>query len=407
MRILVVNCGSSTLKFELIDEDGTGSAAGAKKPLAQGIVDRIGRQGTIRFSLSAGTSVQEAATVSDHGEAMVQAMRWLSSSGVLANEGIEAAGHRVVHGGERFSGPTIIDDEVIRAIEELAYLAPLHNDPALMAIRAARESLGADVPMVAVFDTAFHRTMPDRASLYAIPSELAERHGIRRYGFHGIAHRYMAERYAEIVSRPLESVRIITLQLGNGCSAAAVEGGQSVETSMGLTPLEGLVMGTRSGDVDPSLAGFLSRRENVETREVEEWLNNSSGLLGVSGRSGDMRELLQAESEGDRMASLAIEMFCYRVRKYVGAYLSVLGGAEALVFGGGIGENAPEVRSRICSGMEWCGLIIDAERNAAAIGRERRISAEDASLHAYVVPVDEASVIARDTSHRIQRHERR
>jgi acetate kinase len=251
--------------------------------------------------------------------------------------------------------------------------------------------------MVATFDTAFHRTMPDRASHYAIPHELAAKYGVRRYGFHGLAHRYMTERYAATTSTPLERVKLVTLQLGNGCSATAVEGGRSVDTSMGFTPLEGLMMGTRSGDVDPSLAGFLARREDVPVEEVEDWLNTRSGLLGVSERSQDMREVLKAEARGDARAALAVDMFCHRVRRYIGAYLAILGGADAVVFGGGIGENAPAVRARICAGMQWCGLTIDPHRNAEAIGADTRISSDDSTLHAYVISVNEAAIIVRDT----------
>jgi acetate kinase len=250
---------------------------------------------------------------------------------------------------------------------------------------------------VATFDTAFHRTLPERASRYAIPLELADKHRIRRYGFHGLAHRYMTERYAAITATPLEQVKLVTLQLGNGCSATAIEGGRSVDTSMGFTPLEGLIMGTRSGDVDPSLAGILARREGVDIEEAEAWLNTRSGLLGVSGRSSDMRELLEAEANGDDRAALAVDMFCYRARKYVGAYLAALDGADAVVFGGGIGENAPPVRARICAGMEWCGLTLDEGRNARTVGCEGRISTDDSRVHAYVIQVNEAAVIARDT----------
>jgi acetate kinase len=248
--------------------------------------------------------------------------------------------------------------------------------------------------------------MPERASRYAIPQELAAKHHIWRYGFHGLAHRYMTERYVAITSTPMARVKLITLQLGNGCSATAVEGGRSLDTSMGFTPLEGLMMGTRSGDVDPSLVAFLARREGVSVEAVEGWLNTRSGLLGVSGRSRDMRELLEAERQGDHRAALAVEMFCYRVRKCIGAYLSVLGGAHAIVFGGGIGENAPTVRARICVGMDWCGLTLDQDRNAATIGVEERISADYAKVHAYVIPVDEAVIIARDTAGCL-RHQRR
>jgi acetate kinase len=257
--------------------------------------------------------------------------------------------------------------------------------------------------MVAVFDTAFHSTLPEKASKYAIPYDLASRHEIRRYGFHGIAHRYMTERYSAITSTPLEGARLITLQLGNGCSAAAVAGGRSVDTSMGFTPLEGLMMGTRTGDLDPTVPGFLAHREGVGIDEVEAWLNTRSGLLGVSGRSRDMRDLLQAERQGDARAGLALEMFCYRVRKYIGAYLTVLGGVHAIVFGGGIGENAATVRARICAGMEWCGFRLDEDRNSKAVGSEACISAGDATVHAYVIPVDEGLMIARNTVRSLHR----
>jgi acetate kinase len=405
MKVLAINCGSSTLKFQVIEVEGE-AAPGRERRLASGTVDRIGGRAAIEFNAENGERLQEAAPVADHGEATQRVLGWLGSCGLLEPDGLGAIGHRVVHGGEQLVEPTLIDDEAMDAIEAVSDLAPLHNEPSLRAIRAARAALGAAVPMVAIFDTAFHRNMPERASRYAIPQELAAKHRIWRYGFHGLAHRYMTERYAAITSTPMEQVRLITLQLGNGCSATAVEGGRSADTSMGFTPLEGLMMGTRSGDVDPSLVAFLARREGVSVEEVEGWLNTRSGLLGVSGRSRDMRDLLEAERQGDHRAALAVEMFCYRVRKYIGAYLSVLGGARAVVFGGGIGENAPTVRARICAGMDWCGLMLDQDRNAAAIGVEERISADYAKVHAYVIPVDEAVIIARDTASCL-RHQRR
>jgi acetate kinase len=395
MKVLVINCGSSTLKFELIETDGGASAD--QQRLARGIVDRIGGQATLEFAGGGGESHRETTAVADHDVATRRVFAWLESVGLLAG-GLDGVGHRVVHGGDRFVEPTLIDDEVLEAIEALTDLAPLHNAPSLEAIRAARAVLGAGVPMVATFDTAFHRTLPERASRYAIPLELADKHRIRRYGFHGLAHRYMTERYAAIMATDLEQVKLVTLQLGNGCSAAAIEGGRSVDTSMGFTPLEGLMMGTRSGDVDPSLAGYFARREGVDIEETEAWLNTRSGLLGVSGRSSDMRELLEAEASGDERAALAVDMFCYRVRKYIGAYFAALGGVDALVFGGGIGENAPLVRARICAGMRWWGLTLDEARNAGAVGSEGRISTDDSRVHAYVILVDEAAIIARDTA---------
>ena len=407
MKVLAVNCGSSTLKFQVIETDGNGIAPDLERGLAQGIVDRIGGRGAIEFTGEKGKSLREAAAVVDHGEAMRRVLRWLHSVGLLDPGGLGAVGHRVIHGGDRFVEPTLIDDRVIDTIESLGSLAPLHNVPSLSAIRAALGALEPTIPMVAVCDTAFHRTMPEGASQYAIPQQLAAKHHIRRYGFHGLAHRYMAERYAAITSSPLAQVKLVTLQLGNGCSATAVEGGYSVDTSMGLTPLEGLMMGTRSGDVDPSLASFLARLEDVDIEEAEGWLNTRSGLLGISGRSQDMRELLEAERQGDARAALAVEMFCYRVRKYIGAYLAVLGGANAVVFGGGIGENAPEVRARICAGMSWCGLILDPDRNAATIGSEGQITTDDSRVHVYVIPVNEAVIIARDTVRCLHRHQQR
>jgi acetate kinase len=294
-----------------------------------------------------------------------------------------------------------VTDAVIAELERLNELAPLHNPPGLAVLRAARSLLTSQVPMVAVFDTAFHAAMPATGSTYAIPTDLALRHRIRRYGFHGIAHAALATSYAAATGRSLDQVKLITLQLGNGCSAAAIRGGRSIETSMGMTPLEGLVMGTRCGDLDPAVVAYLSRREGVDVQTVEQWLNEQSGLLGVSGLSHDVQDLLKAEQEGHQQAALALDLFCYRVRKYIGAYLAVLGGADAVVFGGGIGEHAPVIRARICAGMEWCGLVLNPQRNAAVIdpqpGQVIAISADTTSLPAYVIGVDEETAIARET----------
>lgn len=391
MKLLAINCGSSSLKFELF------ACTNETLRLAQGIVE-LGRDGPGRLKLQKGADkVREEVEVADHAAALKLALARLETTGLLKDSGIDAVAHRVVHGGDRFVEPTLIDEAVIAAIDELRELAPLHNTPALAALRAARSLLGDKVPMVAVFDTAFHARMPAPAATYAIPRELAKKHRIRRYGFHGIAHRFMTERHARLAGVDISSTRIITLQLGNGCSAAAVRGGRSLDTSMGFTPLEGLVMGTRSGDVDPSLAGFLAEREKVPVDEIESWLNKRSGLLGLSGTSSDMRDLLEAERQGDENAGLAVELFCYRVRKYIGSYLAVLGGADAIVFGGGIGENAAAVRQRICKDMEWCGLSLDESANDSIIGKEGRITADSARLHVYVIPVDESSIMVEDT----------
>jgi acetate kinase len=329
----------------------------------------------------------------DHDDGVRRIAEWVAAAHVP----VEAVGHRVVHGGSRFRAPTVLDDAVVAAIHDLETLAPLHNGPSLAGIRACRTALGPGFPMVAIFDTAFHASLPERAWRYAIPHELAVRHGIRRFGFHGISYRAVLDRYCAITGTPAERATIVALHLGNGCSAAAIENGRSVDTSMGLTPLEGLVMGTRSGDVDPGILGYLARVEGVPVAEVERWLNERSGLLGLSGRSGDLRDLLAREST-DQRAAVALEVFCYRIRKYVGAYLAALGGAQAVVFAGAIGERSAEVRARICQGLEWIGLTLDPGANAAAIEGERRISAAGARLEAFVIPTHEEVEIARGTA---------
>jgi acetate kinase len=277
----------------------------------------------------------------------------------------------------------------------------LHNPGAVSGIRAARRILGSTTPMVAVFDTSFHHGIPEHAANYAIPYDLARKHGIRRYGFHGLAHEYDIARYAELHSKQVSEINAVVMHLGNGCSASAIRNGRSVDTSMGFTPLEGLVMGTRSGDLDPALITYLSRKENVDAAEVESWLNNRSGLLGVSGLSNDMRELTAAYSENPR-ARLAVDLFCYRARKYIGAYLAALGGAEALVVSGGIGENSALVRKMICGEMEWLGLRLDGVANEAVIGRDGRISTPDSRLEIFVIHTDEEAIIARETARLIR-----
>ena len=382
MKVLVRNCGSSTLKCQVIDSD-------TENCLARGLVDGIGKQVLVEL-MAHGETMSERRHVADHGTAACLVLEWTGQQ-----FGVDAVGHRVVHGGSRFVQPTLVNEDVIDAIDGMEHLAPLHNRPAIAAMRAIIEALPS-TPSVAVFDTAFHSAMPKKAASYPIPQVLAEKHQVRRYGFHGLAHRYMAEQFSALTSRELSESKLITLQLGNGCSAAAVLGGVSVDTSMGLTPLEGLMMGTRSGDVDPALPGHLARQEGVPIEEVGDWLNKESGLLGVSGTSSDMRQLLEQERLEDAQASMAIDMFCYRVSKYIGAYMAAMGGADAVVFGGGIGENSPEVRERICRGMEWCGLTLDPQRNMA--GGEGCISSEGAFVNAYVVKVNEELIIARDTA---------
>jgi acetate kinase len=305
----------------------------------------------------------------------------------------------VVHGGERFVHSVLIDDGVLRGIEDTIDLAPLHNPANLKGIRAVAEVLGSALPQVAVFDTAFHHTLPERAFLYAIPYPLYRRHQVRRYGFHGTSHRYLAYRWRQLAGRPREGTRLVTMHLGNGCSACAIADGDSVDTSMGFTPLEGLVMGTRSGDLDPAILDYVAAKEGLTLPEVETMLNKQSGLLGISGLTHDMRELLaEAHEHDDRRARLAIEVFCYRARKYLGSYLAVLGGADAVCFAGGVGENSPEVRARICEGMEWAGIRLDDAANRSMTGgREGLVSAPGASPEVWVIPTDEELLIARDT----------
>ena len=397
MIVLALNCGSSSLKFRLFEAEPGASAK--ILPVAGGQIDRLGDQATLTFAAEGGAELRTREPVPDQDAAVRRATGWLATIDVGGRR-IDAVGHRVVHGGERFTEPALIDAELLGAIEELETLAPLHNAPSLAGIRAAQAALGPGVPMVAVFDTAFHATIPDHAARYAIPGELAAKHSIRRYGFHGLAYRSVLDEYARFSGTPTEQARVVALHLGNGCSAAAIQGGRSVDTSMGLTPLEGLVMGTRSGDVDPALVGHLARVEGVPVAEAERWLNERSGLRGLSGRSSDMRDLL-ARQHKDPRARLAVEVFCHRARKYLGAYLAVLGGADAVVFSGGIGEHAPEVRARICVGMEWIGLVVDPELNAGTVGRPGRLSPPDARLPAYVIPADEERVLARDTLARV------
>jgi acetate kinase len=394
-KILVMNCGSSTLKFELFESSDGMTGDSRPQRLAVGLVDRIGGIAAIELK-ETGKLQQDKLEVLNHSKASEVALDLLISNGLLKTGGLKGIGHRVVHGGARFTGPVIINEEVIGAIEEVSQLAPLHNQPSLEAIRAVRQIVGTEVPMVAVFDSAFHKNLPEMAYRYAIPIELADKLKIRRYGFHGIAHRYMLERYCDITATNANQANIITLQLGNGCSAAAIKNGVSVDTSMGLTPLEGLIMGTRSGDLDPSIVSFITNHEKTSVQAVEDMLNTKSGLLGISGRSSDMRALLLAEVE-DQRAALAVDMFCYRVKKYIGAYTAVLGRANAIVFGGGIGENSPEVRSRICSGLEPLGIRLSEEANRKFTGKEGIISDDKSKTRIHVIPVDEATIIARDT----------
>jgi acetate kinase len=402
VQILVLNVGSSTLKFQLVRTDAERIAANTDERLARGQIERIGGEAVLTLSAGPGRPVRSAAPLRSHTAAVEHVLRWLaapdSATGLGAIGDIGAVGHRVVHGGERFTGSILIDDEILRELEGTIDLAPLHNPHNLRGIRATQAALGPGVPQVAAFDTAFHHTLPEHAFLYALPYQYYRRYRVRRYGFHGTSHRYVAHRYRQLTGRSRAATRIVTLHLGNGCSACAIAGGESIDTSMGFTPLEGLAMGTRSGDLDPAILDYVAGKEGLSLPQMETVLNTQSGLLGLSGLTADMRELLaEATEHDDRRARLAIDVFCYRARKYVGAYLAALGGADAVVFTGGIGENAAEVRAAIASGLAWFGAEVDPGRNAAAIGgREGRIDREGGRLELWVIPTDEELLIARD-----------
>ena len=403
MNVLVLNSGSSSLKFQVIATDLQRIQQHQEDRICRGEVEGIGGEAIIHIRYRSEPSRTITASLRDIASTLEYLVHYLASdrSGVTeikSSADVHAVGHRVVHGGEQFTQSALIDDKVLKGIEDCIDLAPLHNPNNIKCIQAAQELFGSAVPQVAVFDTSFHHSLPEQAYLYALPYHLYRRHRIRRYGFHGTSHRYVAFRYRALRGLTRAETNIITLHLGNGCSAAAIKGGSSVDTSMGMTPLEGLVMGTRSGDLDPAVVSVIARKEGLSSSEVDTLLNTQSGLLGISGLTNDMREL-QAElkEHDDRRVRLAIEIFCYRARKYIGAFLASMGGADAVVFTGGIGENSPDVRARICSGMEWAGLHLDANKNQDTVGCEGTISSADSKLLAYAIPTDEELLIARDT----------
>jgi len=394
VKILVINCGSSSLKYQLFD-------MAANERLAKGLVERIGEAEGVRYAYesSAGRLSGEV-TAPDHDAALNHMVERLVDPGhgaVKSVAEIDAVGHRVVHGGEAFVDAAEITEEIIATVQEQAALAPLHNPPNLAGIRAARR-LFPGVPHVAAFDTAFHQTMSPRAFLYGIPYDLYKQYHVRRYGFHGTSHRFVARRAAEMLGKPFSEFSGITCHLGNGCSMTAVRRGQSVDTSMGLTPLEGLMMGTRSGDIDPAVGFFLTRQAGIPFEELDSLFNKKSGMLGVSGLSNDMRILIEAASNGHERARLALDMFAYRVRKYIGAYLAVLNGGDAIVFTGGIGENAPSLRQDVCSDLDRLGIEIDPGRNASVRSEEAVISAPGSQVVVMVVPTNEELEIARETA---------
>ena len=391
MKILVLNCGSSSIKYQFIEtESGTA--------LAKGVVERIGMSSAVlSHTRYDGDGIKIAGEILDHQIAIEYVLGVMLSKnhGVIDDKSdIEAVGHRVVHGGETFTDSVLITDEVILVLQDNIELAPLHNPPNIKGIQAVKRIL-PNTPQVAVFDTAFHTKMPTKAFLYGIPYELYKKYKIRRYGFHGTSHSYVAHKAAEKLGKKLEDLKIITAHLGNGCSMSAIKNGISVDTTMGFTPLEGLLMGTRSGDLDPSLILYIMGKEGLSLNEAGTLLNKHSGLIGISGESSDMREIQNAVKEGNKRAKYAFDIFCYRIKKYIGSYAAAMGGLDALVFTGGIGENSVEVREEVCADLEFLGIQLDEMKNR---NKEENISLENSKVPVFRIPTNEELVIAMDTN---------
>lgn len=391
MKILIVNAGSSSLKYQLINMDNEAT-------IAQGMIERIGIEGGKLTQKANGEKRVIMSDMKDHLDAVAMMIQVLTDKdyGVITSmDEVGAVGHRVVQGGELFTASAVINDEVIAAIEKNVQLAPLHNPANLMGIYACQKIM-PNTPMVAVFDTAFHQTMPPKSYLYGVPMEYYERLRVRRYGFHGTSHRYVSQRAAEILGRPIEELRLVTCHLGNGSSMAAVQFGKSVDTSMGMTPLEGVIMGTRSGNVDPAVLQFIMNHENLDINQMLDILNKQSGFLGISGISSDMRDVEEAAAKGDRNSQISIDMLYQGIKKYIAAYAAVMGGVDAVIFTAGIGENGWELREGVLENMEFLGIKFDKEKNKVR-GKEIEISTPDSKVKVLVVPTNEEIVIARDT----------
>lgn len=390
MKILVINAGSSSMKYQLIDMEN-------EQVIAKGNCERIGAGGRISHKLSSGVKMEYDALFPTHAEAFAEVVDLLThGEHKVINDisEITAIGHRGVHGGEKFASSVLITNEVLKAIEELSELAPLHNPPGLTAMRACRQVFGEKIPMVVVFDTAFHQTMPPKAYIYPIPYEYYEKYRLRRYGFHGTSHRYVSARVSELMGR--NDMKVITCHLGNGSSITAIDSGRCVDTSMGLTPLAGLIMGTRCGVIDPSLVSVMSEKSGYNLAHIIDDLNKHSGLIGISGVSSDMRDLHTAEASGNERARLAVDILCYQIKRYIGFYAAALGGLDAVCFTGGIGENDDDVRERVLENMEVLGIKVDPAKNLNC-REEARVSADDSRVAVWVIPTNEELLIARDT----------
>ena len=391
MKILVVNCGSSSLKFQLIDSE-------TEEVAASGLCERIGLDGALIYKVN-GDKIKQEIDLPDHEVAIKKVLDTLLDKeiGVLTSlDEIGAIGHRMVHGGEKFSSSVIINEEIIKQIETCNDLAPLHNPANLLGVRACQEVMPG-VPKVVVFDTAFHQTMPSKAYLYALPKEYYEKYGVRRYGFHGTSHSFVSKRLAELAGLDINNSRMIICHIGSGASISAIKDGKSVDTSMGMTPLEGLMMGTRSGDMDPAIIEFICQKENITVQEMTTILNKKSGALGLSGLSNDYRDLVEAAQGGNQDAINALDVMVYRVIKYIGAYYMALGGVDAIALTAGVGENNLELRAKIVEGLAAIGIKLDVEANAVR-GDERKISTDDSAAQVWVVPTNEELAIARETA---------
>ena len=392
MNVLVLNAGSSSLKYQLINVE-------THEVLAKGICERVGSAEAFHKHGIDENEVVIDTPMPDHNAAMALVLEALTSGPTKAIDSlddIDAVGHRVVQGGKYFDRSVLIDDDVVAKIDELAELAPLHNKAALMGIEACREQMPGK-PMVAVFDTSFFQTIPPKAYMYPLPYELYEKHAIRKYGAHGTSHRYIAERAAAFMDEPLEDLKLITCHLGNGCSISAIDHGVAVDTSMGLTPLDGLMMGTRCGAIDPAIVPFIMEKENLTAAEVNDLMNKKSGLLGISGISNDLRSVRQASEEGDERAQLAYDMYSNSAKKYIGQYIAVMGGVDAIVLTAGVGENCDKMRRMIFAGLQPLGIKIDLEKNRKGLRGEREISTDDSEVRIVIIPTDEEYMIARDT----------
>ncbi len=395
MLVLVINCGSSSVKYQLIETK-------SEEYICTGGVERIGAvTAIVKHEIKDRKPVKETTVIEDHTQALKAIMDFIldKENNLLESRGdIKAVGHRVVHGGESFKESVLIDDSVIEAIEQAIDLAPLHNPPNLKGIEAARQNL-PDIPHVAVFDTAFHQTLAPEAYLYAIPNRMYRRYRIRKYGFHGTSHYFVSRRYYRHTGKGPKGTKLITCHLGNGSSIAAIKDGHSVDTSMGFTPLSGLIMGTRSGDIDPSILFYLVEKEELSLNSLHGLLNRHSGLLGMSGYAADMRDLIEEANDGDRRCKQAVESFCYRIRQFTGSYFAVMNGCDAIIFTAGIGENSPDVRERALSNMESMGVVLDPDRNRDPdLSGERKISADNSKVDVYVIPTNEELVIAIDAA---------